>query len=65
MNVCGFIRFCYLVALLLPRAYMSAKGQSIDTTLPIRPIRRTRLRPIRSDILQHCTTDAEKQRFLT
>ena len=28
--------------------------QSIDKALPIKPIRRTGLRPIRSDILPHC-----------
>ena len=32
--------------------------QSIDKALPIRPTRRTGLRPIRSDILQHCRTVA-------
>ena len=48
--------------LLFSRDHLSTKAvnvrempkQSIDKVLPIRPIRRTGFRPIRSDILPHC-----------
>ena len=52
------------LGLLYGSIYLSTKAvnvrerpkQSIDKTVPIRPMRRTGLRPIRSDTLPHCRT---------